>query len=383
MAVEAQRPYDELMDEIAKAGGASLYLCYQCGVCSATCPWSEVRDVSLRKMLRLTQLGLGGLEGDFLWLCTTCRACVARCPRGVDVIDVIRAARSFVTGMGMEPDRLKTARGHLSTVGNPWGGDRGARTRWSEGLRVRPYEPDMDLLLFVGCTAAYDPRVRKVARAVVSVLEAAGVSFGTLGTEETCCGDTALGVGDAELFRTLADRNAETFRRRSVQRVVAISPHCFTALKKEYPKLGVEIEVEHYTELLARLLDEDRVRMRSNGGTVATYQDPCYLGRHNDVYEAPRKLLESVPGLRLEEMERSGADSLCCGGGGGRIFLETPPGERFSDARIAQAERTEANVLCTACPYCLLNLEDSAKTAATSPLAIKDIAEVVAESLRT
>jgi Fe-S oxidoreductase len=381
MTVTAQRPFPEMMDELAKAGGASLYLCYQCGMCTATCPWSEVRDVSLRKMLRLTQLGLGGLEGDFLWLCTTCRACVARCPRGVDIPNVIRSAREFVAAVGAEPDALKTVRGHLSTVQNPWGGKPEERSRWAEGLNVRPFEPGMDLLLFVGCTAAYDPRIRTVARSLVRILDAAGVKFGILGNDEACCGDPALRIGDAALFKSLAERNAATFRERGVERVVAISPHSFTVLKHEYPKLGASVEVEHYTQLLARLADEDRLRLRGHGDMPVTYHDPCYLGRYNGVYEEPRKVLESIPGVRLEEMERSRADSLCCGGGGGRIFLETPPGERFSDLRVAQAERTGAQVLCSACPYCVLNLEDSSKTVATSTLVVRDVAEYVAEHL--
>jgi Fe-S oxidoreductase len=381
MAAEAVRPYDELMDELAKAGGASLYLCYQCGVCTATCPWSEVRDVSLRKMLRLTQLGVGGLEGEFLWLCTTCRACVARCPRGVDVIEVIRAARRFATGLGTEPDPLKTVRGHLSNVGNPWGGKREDRLQWAEGLRVKPFERGMDLLLLTGCTAAYDPRVRTVARSIVRILDAAGVPFGVLGNDEACCGEPALRIGDTDLFQALAQQNLETFRRRGVQRIVAISPHSYTVLKKEYPKLGAAPEVEHYTQLLARLLDEDRIPMRSGAPSLVTYHDPCYLGRHNGIYEEPRKLLESVPGLKLEEMERTKSNSFCCGGGGGRIFLETPAAERFSALRVAEAERTGANVLCSACPYCILNFEDSARTVAKAPLAVKDVAEVVAGAL--
>jgi len=381
MATNAVRPDDELMDELAKAGGASLYLCYQCGVCTATCPWSEVRDVSLRKMLRLTQLGLGGLEGEFLWLCTTCRACVARCPRGVDVIEVVRAARSFSAAMGLEPDRLKTVRGHLATVRNPWGGDPGERMRWAEGLGVRPFEKGMDLLLFVGCTASYDPRMRTVVRGVVRILQSAGIRFGVLGQEEGCCGEPAVRIGDADLFRSLAEHNVDTFRRRGVEHVVAISPHAFTMLKNEYPKLGAAFEVEHYTQLLARLADEDRLRLRGTELGPVTYHDPCYLGRHNGIFDEPRKALESVPGLTLVEMERTRADSLCCGGGGGRVFLETPPGERFSDLRIAQAERVGAQVLSTACSYCVLTLEDSTKTVGNSPMAVRDVAEILAEAV--
>ena len=383
MAVDAVRPYEELVDEIVKAGGASLFLCYQCGLCTATCPWSEVKAVSLRKMLRLAQFGLGGLEGDFLWECTTCKACSVRCPRGVEIPEVIGAARRFVAAMGMEPDRLKTVRGHLGNVGNEWGFPREDRMRWAEGLRVRPYEKGMDLLLFVGCTGAYDPRVRNVARSLVRILDAANVRFGVLGNEEACAGDPALRIGDVDLFQSLAAKNVELFREKGVEKVVTVSPHAFTVLKKEYPKLGGAVEVEHYTELLARLLDEDRIPIRGDGGGTVTYHDPCYLGRHNGVYEAPRKVLESVPGLRLEEMERNRENSLCCGGGGGRIFLETPPGERFSDMRVGQAEATGANVLVSACPYCMVMLEDSTKTVAKGPLVVKDVAEVVAGALGT
>ncbi len=381
MTAATVHPFDEMMDELGKAGGSSLYLCYQCGLCTTTCPWSEVRDVSVRKMLRLAQLGVGGLEGDFLWLCTTCRACVARCPRGVDIPTVIRTAREFVTGAGAEPDRLKTVRGHLSSVHNPWGGRPEERTKWTEGLTVRPFERGMDLLLFVGCTAAYDPRIRTVARALVRILDAAGVTFGILGNDEVCCGDPALRIGDRGLFQSLAERNAATFRERGVERIVTISPHSFEALKHEYPKLGASFEVEHYTQLLSRLVDDDRLTLRGDGSLPVTYHDPCYLGRYNGVYEEPRKVLESIPGVRLTEMERTRADSLCCGGGGGRIFLETPLEERFSTLRIAQAERTGAQVLCSACPYCVLNLEDSSKTVATSNLAVRDVAEYVAEHL--
>ncbi len=381
MTATAVRPFDDMMDELGKAGGSSLFLCYQCGTCTATCPWTSVRDESLRKMLRLAQLGVGGLEGDFLWLCTTCRACTARCPRGVDIPTVIRTARSFVAAVGAEPDRLKTVRAQLASVRNPWGGNPEERTRWTEGLAVPRFEKGMDLLLFVGCTAAYDPRIRTVARALTRILGAAGVRFGILGNEEACCGDPALRIGDAALFESLADQNIAMFRDRGVEHVVAISPHSYEALKHEYPKRGASFEVEHYTQLLARLLDEDRVRLKTDGPVPVTYHDPCYLGRYNGVYEEPRKVLESIPGVRLAEMERSRADSLCCGGGGGRIFLETPPGQRFSDLRIAQAERTGAQVLASACPYCVLNLEDSSKTVGTSGLRVRDVAEYVAERL--
>jgi len=381
MATDAVRPYEELAEELAKAGGESLALCWQCGVCTASCPWSEVGQTSLRKMLRLAQLGVGGLEGDFLWQCTACRACVARCPRGVEVIDVIRAARRFSVGMGMEPDRLKTVRGHLSTVGSEWGGKPEERMRWAEGLRVRPYARGMDLLLYVGCTASYDPRIRPVARALVRLLDAAGVKFGVLGEEEVCGGDPALAIGDPDLFRELATRNIEAMHRHGVERVVAISPHSYHVLRNEYPKLGGTFAVEHYTQLLASLVDGGKLPLRSDGAAVVSYHDPCFLGRHNGVFEEPRKILENVPGARLAEMERVREDALCCGGGGGRIFQETPPEQRFSTLRVAQAERVGATTLASACPYCVLNLEDSAKGTGRSNLQVLDVAEILAAHL--
>ncbi len=358
--MEAVRPFDEVMDEVVKEGGESLNLCYQCGMCSGTCPWGVVRDFNLRKMLRMVQLGLVE-ESDDIWLCTTCKACVDRCPRGVELIDVIRSMRRMLVGGGMIPQMQRSAISNIVQEGNPWGNPAGERMDWAKGLDVRIYEKGMDWLLFVGCAPSYDPRNQRVAKALVEVLNKAGVEFGVLGNEERCCGDSARRIGDEQAFGTMAERNVAKFEEMGVERVVAISPHTFHTLKNDYKEFGAEFEVVHHTQLLAELIDSEKLVASSRIEKQVTYHDPCYLGRHNGVYEEPRKILESIPGLDLVEMERTRESSLCCGGGGGRFWTETVADERFSNMRLEEASDTDAKLLVTACPFCILNFEDSVK----------------------
>lgn len=373
---EAVRPFEEVLDEVVKEGGESLNLCYQCGLCSGTCPWGVVRDFNLRKMLRLVQLGLVE-ESDDIWLCSTCKACVDRCPRGVELIDVIRSMRRMLVGGGMIPQMQRSAVSNIVQEGNPWGNPAEERMDWAEGLDVRRYEKGMDHLLFVGCAPSYDPRNQKVARALVEVLKKAEVSFGVLGTEERCCGDSARRIGDEQAFGTVVERNIAKFQEMGVERIVAISPHSYHTMKNDYREFGGEFEVVHHTQLLAELVDEGKVVPERLEKTV-TYHDPCYLGRHNGVYEEPRKVLESIPGVELVEMERTRDFSLCCGGGGGRFWTETVAEERFSNLRVEDASDTGAKTLVTGCPFCILNFEDSAKALGKeSELAINDIVELL------
>ncbi len=374
--MEAVRPFDEVMDEVVKEGGESLNLCYQCGMCSGTCPWGVVRDFNLRKMLRMVQLGLVE-ESDDIWLCSTCKACVDRCPRGVELIDVIRSMRRMLVGGGMIPQMQRTAISNMVQEGNPWGNPAEERMDWAEGLDVKTYERGMDWLLFVGCAPSYDPRNQKVAKALVEVLNNAGVEFGVLGNEEKCCGDSARRIGDEQAFKTMAERNVAKFQELGVQRVVAISPHTFHTLKNDYREFGLELEVLHHTQLLADLIDNENLVLSSVEKKV-TYHDPCYLGRQNGVYEEPRKILESIPGLELIEMERTRESSLCCGGGGGRFWTETVADERFSNMRVDEALGTGAKTLVTGCPFCVLNFEDSGKAKGKEDeLAVSDITELL------
>jgi Fe-S oxidoreductase len=364
--MEAVRPFDEVMDEVSKEGGESLSLCYQCGLCSGTCPWGTVRDFNLRKMLRMVQLGLVE-ESDDIWLCSTCKACVDRCPRGVELIDVIGSMRKMLVGGGMIPQMQRSAVSNMVQEGNPWGNPADERMDWAEGLD------------FVGCAPSYDPRNQKVAKALLEVLNKAGVQFGVLGNEERCCGDSARRIGDEQAFGTLVERNVAKFEEMGVQKVVAISPHTFHTLKNDYKEFGGELEVVHHTQLLAELVDEGKlVPTGSAEKKVVTYHDPCYLGRQNGVYEEPRKILEAIPGLEMIEMERTRDLSLCCGGGGGRFWTETPSDERFSNLRLEEAVGTDANVLVTGCPFCILNFEDSAKSMEKeSELAVNEIVELL------
>lgn len=372
---EAVRPFDEVMEEIVREGGESLNLCYQCGLCSGTCPWGMVRDFNLRKLLRLVQLGLV-TETDDVWLCSTCKACADRCPRGVKLIDVIRSMRRMLVSGGMIPQGPRSAVSSIVSEGNPWGIPAGERMDWAEGLDVKPFEKGKDLLLFVGCACAYDPRNQKVARDLVGVLNKAEVDFGVLGAEEKCCGDSARRIGDEKAFEMIAERNVRRFIELGVERIVAISPHSYHTIKNDYPEFGGDFEVFHHTQLLAGLLDEGKVVPSKRFERTVTYHDPCYLGRHNRIYEEPRKILESVPGLEVVEMDRVREYSFCCGGGGGRFWTETKAEERLSSMRLEESLDTGAGILVTACPFCILNFEDSVKMMGKeSELSISDVVE--------
>jgi Fe-S oxidoreductase len=219
-----------------------------------------------------------------------------------------------------------------------------------------------------------------VARATANILNRAGVDFGILGSKENCCGESILKTGDEELFKRLARENIKAFIDAGVHKILVSSPHCYHTFKNEYPEFKVNFEVVHIAQYLCELIKEGRLELTKEYGKKVTYHDPCYLGRHNDIYDEPRQALKKIPGLELTEMADSLEDSLCCGGGGGRIWMETPKGERFSDLRIEQAVDVGAEVLVTACPYCITHFEESRLTLGDSEsLEIKDITEIIQE----
>jgi Fe-S oxidoreductase len=266
-------------------------------------------------------------------------------------------------------------------VGNPLGEDRKRRAEWAEGLGVKPYTEEMELLYFPGCYLSYDPRLKKVAQATAGLLNKAGIAYGILGTKENCCGESIRKTGNENLFRRLAKENIKTFIDNGVKRILVSSPHCLHTFKNEYPEFMVHFEVVHISQLLFDLIEEGRLTIEGEFAHKVTYHDPCYLGRHNGVYDEPRKVLTSIKGLELCEMPDSRQTSLCCGGGGGRIWMETVKGERFSDLRVTQAVEAGAQVLATACPYCIANFEDSRLgLEEDTALRIKDITEIVFEA---
>ena len=381
--METIAPFKEVVDEIMEAGGDAFRFCFQCGLCDAVCPWNRVRQFSMRKIIREATFGLTEIDGEDIWRCTTCGRCPDRCPRGVKQIEVGVSLRRVASEYEVFPASVRsarTARASLISEGNPLQGDRQKRADWAKDLQVKPYAEGMEILYFVGCYFSYDPRMKRVARATVDILNKAGVDFGILGNDENCCGESIRKTGSEKVFKQLARDNIKTFIDRGVKRLVVSSPHCLHTFKNEYPEFMVNFEVLHLSQYLMELVETGRLELSGEYAKTVTYHDPCYMGRHNDIYTAPRDILGMIKGLELVEMVDSHQDSLCCGGGGGRIWMDTPQEERFSDLRLHQARETEAEVLATACPYCITNFEESRLNLEYEDvLQIKDLAEIVSE----
>ncbi len=375
--------YKEIIDVIKANGGEAFKLCYQCGLCDVVCPWNRVRTFSMRKIIREATFGLTDIESDDIWRCTTCGICPQQCPRDVKQIESGVSLRRIATEYGVFPTSARPVRGvsaSLTAEGNPLNEKRDKRADWAEGIAVKKFTEEMEVLYFPGCYLCYDPRLKKVAVATANILNKAGIDFGILGTKENCCGESIRKTGDEELFKRLAKENIKTFIDNGVKKVLVSSPHCYHTFKNEYPEFRVNFEVVHISQYLSELIDGGRLELNKEYGKKVTYHDPCYLGRHNGIYEEPREALKKVPGLELNEMPESRANSLCCGGGGGRIWMETLKGERFSDLRIEQAVGVGAEVLVTSCPYCITHFEESRLTLDDSEsLEIKDIMEIIAE----
>ena len=384
--LEIVSPFEEAIEEIEQAGGAETgRFCYQCGKCDVYCPWNRVRNFSIRKIIRQATFGLTEIEDEDIWRCTTCGSCPSICPRGVKQIELGVSLRRVATDYGIFPDSVRavrSARGSLTSDGNPLSEDRSKRADWAKGLALKPYAAGMEFLYFVGCYYSYDPRMKKVAVATANILNKAGVEFGILGTQESCCGESIRKTGGEDVFTALAKQNIKTFIDQGVKKLLVSSPHCYHTFKNEYPEFMVHFEVVHISELLSELISAGKLTPSGDYAKRVTYHDPCYLGRHNGVYDAPRAVLGSVPGLELVEMGESRKDSLCCGGGGGRVWMDTPKGERFADIRLDQAEAVGAQVLATSCPYCITNFEESRLSReGEDVLEIKDITEIISEMI--
>jgi Fe-S oxidoreductase len=381
--VEIVADYKEIVDEIKASGGEAFKLCYQCGLCDVVCPWNRVRQFSIRKIIREATFGMTDIESDNIWLCTTCGVCPQQCPRDVKQIESGVSLRRLATKYGVFPTTAKPVRGISASLlgkGNPLNEDREKRADWAEGLSVNTFEEGMEVLYFPGCYLSYDPRLKKVARATAKILNSAGLDYGILGTRENCCGESIRKTGDEALFKRLARENIKTFVDSGVKKILVSSPHCYHTFKNEYPEFMVNFEVVHIAQYLSELIDDGKLDITGEYARKVTYHDPCYLGRHNGIYDEPRSALRHIPGLELLEMSETRNGSLCCGGGGGRIWMETMKGERFSDIRLDQACSIGAEVLATSCPYCVTHFEESRLALEDSDsLEIKDITEIIAE----
>jgi Fe-S oxidoreductase len=318
------------------------------------------------------------------WNCTTCSNCTVRCPKGVKPMELLIGLRSAAIEKGRIEPTIRDALESTLKHGNPWGRIRDKRTEWAEDLDV-PVAGEgeaIPLLFFVGCTPAYEPRTQSVARALVALIEAAGEKYSTLGTAESCCGNEIWRMGEEGLFEMLVEGNREVFGAHEIGRMVTASPHCMNTFRNEYGDLPCE--VLHYSELLSSLIQEKKLVLKGRVEKRVTYHDPCFLGKHNDIYDEPRRVLEGVPGLDFVELDRSRERALCCEGGGGRMWVEAVDerGERLAETRVRDAVELGADYLVTACPFCLLTLEDAVKTSGNEgKIEIIDLAVLAAMAL--
>jgi Fe-S oxidoreductase len=323
-----------------------------------------------------------------IWECTTCRNCEDQCPVGNEHVDkIIDLRRQLVLMEGSIPAGGQRALQNIERQGNPWGFSKKDRFQWkedAEDLHVPTVRenPDFEYLYFIGSMGSYDNRNNKVTRSLVKLLNKANVNFAVLGDEEKNSGDTARRLGNEFLFQELCKANIELFKKYNVKKIVTACPHTFNTLKNEYPEFGLEAEVYHHTELLDRLVKDKKLIPKREVNERITYHDSCYLGRYNNVYDQPRDILRAIPGVVLVEMEKTKENGMCCGAGGGMMWMEETAGKRVNVARVEQALSVNPTLISSACPYCLTMMNDGAKIKnVDEQVKTKDIAEILAESV--
>jgi Fe-S oxidoreductase len=350
-----ETPFYEVSDAIAEAGGADMLKCYQCGTCTSVCPWRLTATMETRRMMHLAQLGLAGYEDETLWRCVTCYRCAEQCPRGVGITDVVAAARSLMAEVGSVPRSVSAAVGSLRASRNPWQGDRAQRSAWAAKAGLSAFVAADAMMLLPCCTSIFDARAQKGALAFARLLRLAGVRAGLPASGGICCGDLAVRTGAKDLALEIGEEQREDFRAAGFPLAAVLSPHCLVTLTRS---AGISSPVRHYTQVLSALLDEGKLKVSARIGAKVTYHDPCYLGRWSGIYEEPRSVLRAAAGENFVEMERSRAMAVCCGGGGGGAFSDVPPAERLGVLRVREALETGAGIIATACPLCMLMLDD-------------------------
>jgi Fe-S oxidoreductase len=408
--------------------GLDLYTCTECGRCKEVCPtfttdkplnlhdfndtlkaelYANADNLILRAKLAKTLTGEDEADAktkekmavfkpekalvgevialDTLWACTTCRACEQVCPVTIEHVPRIIAMRQGQTLMqGEYPEELNTAFKGLERNGNPWGIGYDKRADWAEGLDVKLMADDsnVDYLLWVGCAGSFDDRTQKVSKALVKILKAAKVDFAILGTEEKCTGDFARRTGNEMMYQAMATENIEILNNYQVKKIIAACPHCLNTLKHDYPQMGGHYEVIHHTDFINQLIADGKIRVKKSLGGALTYHDPCYLGRYNDIYDAPRNILKNLSSQGLSELPRHGTESFCCGAGGGRMWMEETIGSRINVERSKEIVQEKAETVAVGCPFCLTMIEDGMKELdKDEQIKTRDIAELVAEHL--
>ncbi len=384
------------------------FSCTECGRCQLACPASitgkplnprgVIHDIKVNLLENGPSLKLGGTplksligqngEGsvceEAIWSCTTCGACMQACPVFIEQMPkIVQLRRHLVETEATFPEELLNLFENMEGRSNPWGIAPSERTKWYSQMQVRPFEKGVtDYLFYVGCAGSFDSRNKQVTVALALLLDKAGLTWGVLGKDEKCCGDSVRRLGNEYVFDRMARENVTLFRDRGVKKVIVQCPHCFSTLKNDYRQYGIELDVIHHSELLRNLVQDGRLALNGTAGDlgVLAYHDSCYLGRHNDIYDAPRQALELATGTPPVEMGRNRENAFCCGAGGGRMWMEEHTGERINITRVKEALEQRPDTICTACPYCLTMFEDGLKDVRAETVTVRDVAEVMAEA---
>ncbi len=384
----------EYLEKVAALDvGESLGWCYGCAKCTGVCPIDIVGDYSPRKIHRRTQTGVDLFTSEDLWLCTTCMNCLRVCPKEVDMIQIMPAVRERAVLDGSVPDELQKAFEDTAKFGNPLGQPQRKRAAWAKNAEVPvPIMASLngdgpaDVLWYVGSYPSYHPRGIDASLAAARIFNALGVNFAILGKEEKDDGDTQRLAGETGLFEMLAEHNIEVFNKYEWGTLVVTGPHEYNAFNNEYSKLGFERPVLHYTQFLAERLHDLKPLLEESVEARVTFHDPCYLGRHNGEYDAPRELLRAIPGLELVEMGRCRENGYCCGGGGGGMWLDSFTQDhtrmRLSERRVLEAVEYEADILAVCCPFEVSRFEDAAKSTGNDQLKVLDILELLDHSMQ-
>jgi len=378
----------------AAPDGERLKLCLQCGTCSGICPFGYLMTYPPGKIVATLRADRFAkvLDTDSVWMCVSCYACTELCPSQIPVTRALMThAKEELLLAGNVPAELQNALQASQRYGNPLGESPRKRADWTNGLDpqvpvLAKAKRPVEVLWFVGDYPSYHARVQATAKAFVKVLRALGVDFGILGPEENSDGDSQRLAGERGLFESLAEKNGKVFKKYQFKEIITTDPHAYNALKNEYPALGISYPVRHYTEFLAERLEQLKPLLKREVKAKVTYHDPCYLGRANKIYDAPRALIQAIPGVELVEMAHNRGLSLCCGGGGGGMWLDGFQWEkahvRLSDWRVREAVTAGASILAVACPYETPRFEDAVKTSKEAgQLKVRDIAELLAEAL--
>ncbi|MEX1140406.1 MAG: (Fe-S)-binding protein [Bacteroidota bacterium] len=393
------------------------YTCTECGRCTDSCPANltgkmlsprkiimDIRDRTFEKA-PLIAAGTGGSEPvsgennplgksllhnyitpQELWACTTCMACVQECPVNIEHVDaIVDMRRNLVLMESAFPPEVQTVFRNLENNFTPWAFSASSRADWAEGMDIPRIadNPDAEVLFWVGCAGSYDTRYKKVTQAFAALMKMAGIKFAILGTEEKCTGDPARRIGNEYLAQILIKENVQTLNNYKIRKIVTTCPHCFNSLMNEYPDFGGKYEVVHHTDYLLGLVNEGRIRISPTQKAKITYHDSCYLGRYNQIYDSPRETLRAIPGLEIAEMKRTRSRGLCCGAGGGQMWMEEKEGKRVNIERTEEALALKPDVIGTACPFCMTMMTDGVKAKeAAESVKVRDIAEILYEAAK-